>query len=603
MRVTRFKDWNILPKILMISAMSAIIIDSVILVYFLPLIENKVLEWDKRGVQHVVDVAYSLVAEYDKQVQKEIMPLFEAQLKAAADIQSLRYSKNEYFWINDLKTKIIMHPIKPELEGQNVGSMKDSNGKLLFLEFVKVTRENGAGFVSYNWPKPGEQSPAPKISFVKLYKPWGWVIGSGIYIDDVKADINKIRLQLIWATGLFALLSLAIAYSIGRGITRPLHEVITGLRNIAQSREDVALDKQIAVKASDEIGLLTREFNGLMQSMGKMSLFKKIIEEDDTLDDVYGRLAAVFREELGLPDFIIYEIEGGQSRMTRAYPQDLSDEEMHCGLEILANCDLCKAKKTGHVVSSQAFPLACKHFGSRASREHHCMPLIVGGSSVGVVQFVMEKSQDRERSVLVNDALSAAAHYIRESLPAIETKRLLLTLRKSTLTDPMTGLHNRRFLEECVEQFVAGLLRRNKHMALAMCDLDFFKQVNDQHGHDAGDSVLKETAHAIKNCVRESDIVIRFGGEEFLVLLMDLEDGSAMTVAEQIRIRVEGSAFKIAGGYLKKTLSIGVSEFPKDTRNVWQAIKFADVALYRAKETGRNKSVRFTEDMWVEKQY
>jgi two-component system, cell cycle response regulator len=74
-------------------------------------------------------------------------------------------------------------------------------------------------------------------------------------------------------------------------------------------------------------------------------------------------------------------------------------------------------------------------------------------------------------------------------------------------------------------------------------------------------------------------------------------------VAEQIRLRIAGSAFKISGGYLKKTLSIGVSEFPKDTRNVWQAIKFADVALYRAKGTGRNKAVRFTEDMWVEKQY
>ncbi|OGU06594.1 MAG: hypothetical protein A2075_08400 [Geobacteraceae bacterium GWC2_58_44] len=603
MKITRFSNWNILPKILAISLMSVIIIDTVILVYFLPLIEDKVVEWNKRGVQHVVDVAYSLVAEYDKQVQKEIMPLFEAQVKAAADLQSLRYSRNEYFWINDLQTKIIMHPIKPELEGKIAGQVKDADGKFVFSEFVRVTQENGAGFVAYTWPKPGEQSAAPKISYVKLYKPWGWIIGSGIYIDDVKADINRIRAQLMLATGLFALLSLSIAYWIGKGITRPLHDVITGLKYIAQSKEDIAFDKQIAVRASDEIGLLTREFNGLMQSMGKISLFKKTIEEDDTLGEIYARLGDIFKEELGLGEFAFYQIENGHSKMDRAHYESASDDEMHCSGEILANSELCKAKKTGHVVSSAIFPHACRCFARQSTKDHYCMPLIVGGNPIGVVQFTVAKQDDRDGPVQISDALLTAAHYIRESLPAMETKRLLLKLRKSTLTDPMTGLHNRRFLEECVDQLVASLLRKKKIMALAMCDLDFFKQVNDQHGHDIGDSVLKETASVIKNCVRESDVVIRFGGEEFLVLLMDLEEGYAVGVAEQIRTRIEGTAFKIPGGYLKKTLSIGLSEFPTDTKNVWQAIKFADVALYRAKESGRNKTVRFTEEMWVEKQY
>jgi len=604
MKFAGFKDWNILPKILAISVMSVVVIDAVLLFYFLPLIENKVLDWDKRGVQHVVDVAYSLVAEYDKQVQKEIMPLFEAQLRAAADLQSLRYSENEYFWINDTSSKIIMHPIKPELEGKNVGALKDSNGKFLFREFSQVTSEKGSGFVDYTWPKPGKKAPSSKISYVKLYKPWGWIIGSGVYVDDVKADMNRIRSQLMIASGLFALLSLSLAYSIGRGITRPLREVIVGLRNIANSKEDLAFSKRITATAADEIGLLTQEFNGLMQSLRRISVFKKTIEEDESLHDIYGRLGDVFRDDLGLGEFTIYEIACGQSSMRPVYTHPAPGAEIHCNPEILANCELCKAKKTGHVISSVIYPRPCKHFASDLSRGHHCIPLIAGGNAMGVVQFTLTgQGKDGNGPPQISDALLTAGHYIEESLPVIETKRLLLKLRRSTLTDSMTGLHNRRFLEECVDQLVAALLRRKKNMGVVMCDLDFFKQMNDQHGHDVGDSVLRETADIIKNSVREADLVIRFGGEEFLVLLMDLEEGCGLEVAEKIRVGVENAAFKIAEGYLKKTISIGVSEFPNDTGNLWRAIKFADVALYKAKETGRNRSVRFTGDMWQDKQY
>jgi diguanylate cyclase (GGDEF)-like protein len=134
-----------------------------------------------------------------------------------------------------------------------------------------------------------------------------------------------------------------------------------------------------------------------------------------------------------------------------------------------------------------------------------------------------------------------------------------------------------------------------------MCDMDFFKQVNDEHGHDVGDIVLKDTSKVLRDSVRESDVVIRFGGEEFLILLIDTEPDYGMQVAEKIRENIEKIKFKASNGtVLKKTISMGVSEFPKDTKGFWQAIKFADVALYSAKDTGRNKCVRFVPDMWEE---
>jgi diguanylate cyclase (GGDEF)-like protein len=157
-------------------------------------------------------------------------------------------------------------------------------------------------------------------------------------------------------------------------------------------------------------------------------------------------------------------------------------------------------------------------------------------------------------------------------------------------------------LQEYTEKIVAGVLRRGKAIGLIMCDLDYFKQVNDTYGHAAGDIVLQQTSKVIQQSIRESDIVIRFGGEEFLAVLLDISEGEGMIIAEKIRLNIQQLKIKVPEGVIQKTISMGVSEFPTDTGTMWSCIKFADVALYRAKEEGRNRSVRFTKDMWKEEQ-
>jgi len=188
--------------------------------------------------------------------------------------------------------------------------------------------------------------------------------------------------------------------------------------------------------------------------------------------------------------------------------------------------------------------------------------------------------------------------YLRETAPVLETKRLMESLRDSTLRDPMTGLNNRRFLEEYVETLVAGVQRKRSHAAIMMLDLDYFKMVNDTHGHDAGDAVLKALSNVLKQSVRASDLVIRYGGEEFLIVLLDSSGEHAERIAENIRQAVEALKVQIGGIVLQKTISIGISDFPTDSETFWQAVKFADVALYQAKEQGRNRVVRFSTEMW-----
>ena len=603
MKVKRFRHWAILPKIMTISIVSVAIIAAVVRFYFLPLVERKIMDGKKEGTKNVVEVAFGILAGYDALAKSGQLTEAEARQRAAQEVRKLRYKETEYFWITDRALNMVMHPARPELDGTNLGGNKDPQGKYIFREFARVCNEKGAGFVEYLWPKPGERLPVAKISYVKLYAPWGWIVGSGVYVDDVEKDMARLRWNMAVGTVIFAVLTLSLSLFIGISITRLLKNVIGGLQAIASGKGDVDLSKRIATSSIDEIGVLSAEFNGLMDSISSLTVFKKVIEEDDTLDDVYARLGSVFTEELGLGGCVIYEISGNQGKMRPVYPSYSANAELCCNADILDNHDLCKAKRTGHPISSLTYPRICKQFSAASGKEHFCIPMTVGGGTVGVVQFVFNKSDTFTDSRENERRLYKAEQYIKESLSVIEAKRLMNTLRESSLRDPLTGLSNRRYLQEYTEKLVAGAKRRGTLVGLIMCDLDYFKQVNDSYGHNVGDIVLRETANIIRTSVRESDIVVRFGGEEFLVVLFDIRESEAVNVAEKIRDNVQNARIKIPEGVIQKTISLGVSEFPADTNTFWHAIKYADVALYKAKEGGRNRAMRFTREMWTDEHF
>ena len=174
------------------------------------------------GVQQTVELAHGLLAYYQTQAAQGKLPEDQARTQALAAIKALRYSGQEYFWINDMQPKMVMHPIKPELEGKKLDQIKDKNGKFLFVEFNRVVKAQGAGFVDYLWPKPGAEEGVPKISFVKGFAPWGWVIGSGIYVDDIdtkfRADAIKL---LLWGLAIGAFIAIT-SFLVSSNIIRTL---------------------------------------------------------------------------------------------------------------------------------------------------------------------------------------------------------------------------------------------------------------------------------------------------------------------------------------------------------------------------------------------
>ncbi len=140
------------------------------------------------AVREHVQIAHGVLVWAHGQEQAGRMSREQAQALAREAIAQLRYADGDYFWINDMTPRMVMHPVKPELDGRDLADFKDPNGLALFKAFVETVRRDQAGFVAYQWPKPGSQQPVDKVSYVMGFEPWGWIVGSGVYVDDVVSD-------------------------------------------------------------------------------------------------------------------------------------------------------------------------------------------------------------------------------------------------------------------------------------------------------------------------------------------------------------------------------------------------------------------------------
>ena len=169
-------------------------------------------------IERLVQTASSSLNHYHALEQSGQISRAEAQRQALENLRALRYGKNDYFWINDHSARMLMHPIKPELEGKELLDMSDPRGKKLFREMIQVAESKGSGFVDYYWPKPGEKDAVAKVSFVQNFAPWGWIVGSGIYVDD----LNDIFFHHAWKAGAIGTLTivplLLIAFLVSRSI-------------------------------------------------------------------------------------------------------------------------------------------------------------------------------------------------------------------------------------------------------------------------------------------------------------------------------------------------------------------------------------------------
>ncbi len=202
-------------------------------------------------LQHLGELALGIAKEEHALAQKGDIAVADAQKRALTRIAALRYGNNDYFWVNDMQPRMVMHPIKPEMNGNDLSSYKDPNGKALFVDFVDVVRKGGAGFVPYEWPKPGFDRPQPKLSYVVGFAPWGWVIGTGVYIDDLSAQTWASTQRTLLAAGLVLLITLVVSVLVAHGITRPLQRMTVAMKALAGGKLDVEVP---GIGRHDEVG-------------------------------------------------------------------------------------------------------------------------------------------------------------------------------------------------------------------------------------------------------------------------------------------------------------------------------------------------------------
>ena len=291
-------------------------------------------------------------------------------------------------------------------------------------------------------------------------------------------------------------------------------------------------------------------------------------------------------------DLVLMDAEKKGARTVSAWGRISADP-------MLLDVERCAGLHTGKTAVIRSddsdAPICVRHIAARFHMSF-CIPLKIDEETIGVLHVHFDQTHLQSQETSEDNSLDherklgeSAANLLSLS---IANAMLRETLLHQAIRDPLTGLFNRRYLEESMAREVARATRTKNPLSVIMTDIDHFKVFNDQFGHAAGDEVLRVVSDCLINSVRGSDIVCRFGGEEFLIVLQDAGLVDAANRAEQIRKSVSSIPLDFQGknlGYV--TMSFGVSEFPIHGEVPERFIKEADMALYRAKKEGRNRVV------------
>jgi diguanylate cyclase (GGDEF)-like protein len=324
----------------------------------------------------------------------------------------------------------------------------------------------------------------------------------------------------------------------------------------------------------------------IIQELSDIYKFKKTIELDESKETIYNRLIDVLKIKFEIESFSVYEIDTKLNQRKLIYKTD----ESICNADVDDDATLCRAFRTNNEIISTDFINLCQNCDSQG-KEYICIPFTINN---GYALLISITAFNPEEINTINMKISSIENYLEAAKPVIESKILMEKLLDTSLRDGMTGLYNRRFLENVIDKIMSQAKRSKDIYHVLMLDIDFFKMVNDTYGHDIGDKVLVGLSKVFTDSTREADLVIRYGGEEFVIMLHNATDEGALKIAQKINTNFANLIFDVGNGEtLQKTISIGVAKFPKDGDTIWKCIKYADTALYEAKETGRNKIVQF----------
>ncbi len=329
----------------------------------------------------------------------------------------------------------------------------------------------------------------------------------------------------------------------------------------------------------------------IIEDISEIYNYKKTIETDLTKEDIYYRLIQVLRDKLKIKSFYIFENDLIKDERNIIF----STKNIKPCCSILGNVkENCRAERTDTVVLSENFPEICRVATCKSCTDYICIPFFINEQKSVTVHILCE---DKECFKHIKYQIGIIKKYLEETKPILESRMLMDVLRERNLVDGLTGLYNRKYLDEFIDKKMPQELAKDTTYAIMFLDIDYFKMVNDTYGHDAGDAILQKLSKTMKESISENEFIIRFGGEEFLIIMKNPTPESANELATKINQEFAKLVFTFNNESFSKTVSIGYAFFPSDTDQIWKCIKFADLCLYKAKETGRNKVIRFTTNL------
>lgn len=304
-----------------------------VVAYVLPQMENSLMHEKEVKTQEEVEVAYGMLQFCLNLERTGLVTRTEAQTYALAALNGLRYGENKdgYFWINDYQPVMLLEPFRPDLVNSNVSDIQDDRGNYIFRDVVGLAQTEGGGFYTYYWQYKDEEGHiVPKLSYVKAFEPWGWVVGTGIYTEDVTQAMNTQRTYVLLAYGGVALLGLVLFWVLTKlVIGRPISHLARTSKALAEGN----VEQEINTKSNDEIGALAMAYSGVVQYMkdmadatrrladGDMTVEIEPKSENDVLGNAFVELVSKQRELIGRTKAAAGSVSQASVQLTKAAEQ------------------------------------------------------------------------------------------------------------------------------------------------------------------------------------------------------------------------------------------------------------------------------------------
>jgi diguanylate cyclase (GGDEF)-like protein/PAS domain S-box-containing protein len=535
---------KIRAKLALLLGLSGISLSSVLVLggFFL---HGKVLSDREEQVKKLVQVATGIVEIWHAKEVSGSMTRQQAQAGAIETLRPLHYGQGDYFFVHSYDGVALFNPVLPKVEGQWRWNAVDADG-LHHIQLQINTARRGGGFVYYRFPRVGGTEPLQKLSYVSGFDPWQWVLGTGVYVDDITREFWSAMVRLgALSFGIFAMAA-GSAFLINRDIGLPLRRLHGEMERLAHGDLDVDVADSARRDELGDMGKAVKVFRDNAQEMRRLQA-----KQDDS------------------------------ERLRQLTESTFEALLIHRGGETLdANSAFCEL--IGRPLSAiKGLPI--ETFLPEGDRISPISP-VTGKPEAFETQIAAVAGEALPVEVLSREVQFAGGVARVTALRDIRERRAAeARIRFLAQHDALTGLPNRSQFHEVINRELALSKRDGIPLAVMCIDLDRFKNINDTLGHWAGDLVLKQVAERLLGVVRESDIVARIGGDEFVLLQTAVSQPEASGALAARIIETLSKPFDLNGNQMTIGASVGIALSPQDSTLADVLVQNADIALYRAK--------------------